>query len=106
MSAQTAVACSDDGVPIHYDVNGTGSPALVFVHGWVCDRHYWDGQAAPFAPRHTIVRLDLAGHGASGRNRVRWTVPAFGQDVAAVIKNLGLKKVVLNGPSMAGGAAV
>lgn len=26
-------AISADGVPIHYDVNGNGRPALVFVHG-------------------------------------------------------------------------
>jgi pimeloyl-ACP methyl ester carboxylesterase len=51
------------------------------------------------------VSLDLAGHGASGRERTQWTIPAFGQDVAAVVKQLGLECVVLIGHSM-GGAVI
>src|SRR5438552_2156203 len=37
-----AVARSGDGVPIDYTVEGRGEPALVFVHCWNCDRHFWD----------------------------------------------------------------
>ena len=42
MHAQSHVAISADGLPIHYDVQGNGGIALVFVHGWCCDRRYWD----------------------------------------------------------------
>jgi len=35
---------SFDGVPISYKVCGEGSPALIFVHGWCCDRTYWKYQ--------------------------------------------------------------
>jgi pimeloyl-ACP methyl ester carboxylesterase len=102
MPTQEHVAISTDGVPIHYDVQGTGVPALVFVHGWCCDRHYWDGQRDYFAPRYTVVCLDLAGHGASGHDRTQWTVPAFGQDIVAVVAQLGLEQVVLIGHSLGG----
>ena len=104
MNVQSNVAISVDGVPIHYDVQGNGPIALVFVHGWCCDRHYWDRQVSHF-PHYTVVTLDLAGHGASGRDRARWTMPAFGQDVVAVVEQLGLKQVVLIGHSM-GGAVI
>ena len=97
---------SADGIPIHYDVQGCGSPTLLFVHGWCCDRHVWDGQVGHFAPRYTVARLDLAGHGASGRNRARWTMEAFGGDVAAVVEQLGLDQVVLIGHSMGGAVIV
>ena len=102
MNVQSQVASSVDGVSIHFDVQGNGATALVFVHGWCCNRHYWEGQAGHFSPDYTVVTLDLAGHGESGHNRTRWSVPAFGKDVAAVVEQLGLDQVVLIGHSMGG----
>ena len=105
MNTQSNVAISADGVPIHYDVRGSGATALVFVHGWCGNRHFWDRQVSHF-PHYTVVTLDLAGHGASGRDRARWTMPAFGQDVVAVVEQLGLEQVVLIGHSMGGAVIV
>jgi len=102
MDAQSHVTLSADGVPIHYDVQGNGAPALVFVHSWCCNRHYWDRQVDHFSPHYTVVRLDLAGHGASGRDRTQWTMGAFGQDVVAVVEHLRLAQVVLIGHAMSG----
>jgi len=93
---------SADGVMIHYEAHGQGEPALVFVHGWSCDRGYWSSQMEHFGKTHRVVAIDLAGHGASGLNRTDWTIPAFGEDVAAVVNKLGLTKVVLIGHSMGG----
>jgi pimeloyl-ACP methyl ester carboxylesterase len=95
------VARSYDGIPIVFEVDGTGAPPIVLVHGWSCDRSYWRGQAE-LAERHLIVTIDLAGHGESGAGRGSWTMPAFGQDVAAVVRRLGLEDVVLVGHSMGG----
>jgi pimeloyl-ACP methyl ester carboxylesterase len=97
-----AVARSSDGVPIHYTDQGKGEPALVFIHCWTCDRHLWDAQVSVLAKDHRVVALNLAGHGDSGRGRRDWTIPAFGDDVKAVVEKLGLKKVVLIGSSMGG----
>jgi pimeloyl-ACP methyl ester carboxylesterase len=96
---------SFDGVPIRYDSRGSGKTALVFVHCWSSDRHLWDGQAPAFARDHRVVTLDLAGHGESGRGRKAWTIYAFGEDVAAVVRALSLERVVLVGHSM-GGAVI
>jgi pimeloyl-ACP methyl ester carboxylesterase len=63
------LAISADGVPIHYEVHGTGLPALVFVHGWTCDRSYWGRQIGHFARKYQVVAVDLAGHGESGLDR-------------------------------------
>ena len=100
------VAHSTDGVPVHYEVGGAGTPALVFVHGWSCDRTYWRHQASHFAARHQVVAVDLAGHGASGVGRDSWTMPAFGEDVVAVVEQLGLEDMVLVGHSMGGDVIV
>jgi pimeloyl-ACP methyl ester carboxylesterase len=101
-SPTTSVVRSADKVPIAYDVRGTGSTALVFVHGWSCDRTYWAEQLPYFAERYTVVSLDLAGHGESGAGRKSWTIPSYGNDVAAVVKALRLKHVILIGHSMGG----
>jgi len=89
-------------VPIRYQVQGEGEPALVFVHGWCCDRSYWDAQVDYFARNYKVVAVDLAGHGESGLGREAWTITAFGEDVVAVIEKLDLRKVVLIGHSMGG----
>jgi pimeloyl-ACP methyl ester carboxylesterase len=101
----TGYATAPDGVRIAYDAyetNGAGKPALVFVHGWSCDRSYWKNQLEPFSRQFRIVTVDLAGHGESGIGRKDWTIASFGGDVAAVVKKLGLDRVILIGHSMGG----
>jgi pimeloyl-ACP methyl ester carboxylesterase len=94
------IASSPDGIALAYEVHGAGAPALVFVHGWSCDRSYWRNQLGHFAQSHRVVALDLAGHGESGAGRRDWTMSAFGRDVTAVVDHLGLDDAVLIGHSM------
>ncbi|MFC2038228.1 alpha/beta fold hydrolase [Chloroflexota bacterium] len=94
---------SADGISIEYQVTGSGEPALVFVHGFCCDKSYWEAQVPYFARQYRMVTIDLAGHGESGTGRQTWSSAAFGSDVVAVIKELNLEKVVLVGHSMGGG---
>jgi pimeloyl-ACP methyl ester carboxylesterase len=96
-----------DGTSIHYRVYGQGEPAIVFIHGWSCDSGYWDPQLNPFAQRYTVVTLDLAGHGRSEQSRRKdWSMANFGADVAAVIRDAELGRVVLVGSSMGGAVAL
>jgi pimeloyl-ACP methyl ester carboxylesterase len=70
----TQFTTSPDGIPIAYETRGQGAPALVFVHGWSCDRTYWAGQLEPLSRDYRVVAIDLAGHGESGvgRENGRW----------------------------------
>ena len=95
-------AVSADGVAITFETMGAGASALVFVHGWSCDRSYWSNQLEPFAERHQVVTIDLGGHGASGLGRVDYTMAAFGEDVAAVVRALDVQEAILVGHSMGG----
>jgi pimeloyl-ACP methyl ester carboxylesterase/ketosteroid isomerase-like protein len=105
-NAREGTVPSSDGVPIRYRVMGQGRPALVFVHCWTCDQHFWDASLDRFTRDYTVVTLDLAGHGASGRDRKQWTIAAFADDVKAVVEKLGLERVVLVGHSMGGPVAL
>jgi pimeloyl-ACP methyl ester carboxylesterase len=102
LCGQTFTTPSFDGTPVVYEVHGEGAPALVFVHGWSCDRSYWRGQLEPFSRRYKVVAIDLAGHGASGTGRKNYTIESFGADVATVVKKLNLQHVILIGHSMGG----
>jgi pimeloyl-ACP methyl ester carboxylesterase len=104
--APTPTAKSADGMRIAYEVHGTGDIAVVLVHGWSCDRTYFVGQVDQLAKKYQVVALDLAGHGESSLGRKNSTIDSFGQDVAAVVKQLKLKRVVLVGHSMGGDVVV
>jgi pimeloyl-ACP methyl ester carboxylesterase len=97
---------SADGTRIAYQALGAGDTALVFIHGWSCDSSYWKPQLSAFARSHRVVTVDLAGHGASAVRRDGWSIPAFGEDVAAVIRALPQRRVILIGHSMGGPIAL
>lgn len=96
---------SKDGVNISCHSEGDGEPALVFVHGWSCDKSYWENQLKVFSPKYKVVAVDLAGHGESGATRKNYTMEMFGEDVASVVNKLNLNSVILIGHSM-GGAVI
>ncbi len=93
---------SPDGVPIVYEVQGDGPETLVFIHGWTCNRSHWRGQIQVFSGRYRTIAIDLGGHGESGQDRTEWTMPAFAQDVVAVMDEEQVARAVLVGHSMGG----
>lgn len=98
----TATASGSGGVPIAYEIAGSGDTALIFVHGWSCDRSYWREQVTPFSGEYLVVTMDLGGHGESPPSRDDWTIESFGEDVAAVAAAVDAKQIVLIGHSMSG----
>lgn len=96
---------SKDGVDITYSVKGESDIALVFVHGWSCDKSYWKNKVNELTKDFKVVTVDLAGHGSSGIGRENYSINLFGEDVASVINFLELDKVILIGHSM-GGAVI
>jgi len=95
-----------DGVTIVYSAAGAGEPALVFIHGGLADRTFWDGQLKAFAGRYRVLALDLAGHGESGTNRQKWGIPEFAADVRAVVEAEKPKRVIVIGNSLGGPVAI
>ncbi len=97
---------AEDGVSIVYSTAGTGDPALVFIHGGLANRSFWEGQLREFAGLHRVIALDLPGHGESGLNRKKWGIPEFGADVKAVIEAEKLKNIIIFGNSLGGPVAI
>jgi pimeloyl-ACP methyl ester carboxylesterase len=97
---------ADDGLSLVCEVRGQGELALAFLHGWCGDREYWKHQVDAFAGDYRVVTLDQAGHGESGKDRKSWSAAGLAGDVEAVVKGLGLKRVILVGHSMGGPVAL
>jgi pimeloyl-ACP methyl ester carboxylesterase len=95
-------ATSSDGLQISYTDQGSGEIALVFVHGWSCDKSYWKNQVPEFSKKYRVVTVDYGGHGNSGTKRENFTINSFGDDVVAVVDKLDLDNVILIGHSMGG----
>ena len=93
---------SFDGLEIAYEARGTGEPALVFIHGWCCNRGHWAEQMAVFGAERRVVAIDLAGHGESGNEREEWGISGLARDVEAVVEHLGIERAILVGHSMGG----
>lgn len=93
---------SGDSVQIFYSSKGRGDTCLLLVHGWGIHHGYWQAQQDYFATRYQVVAIDLPGFGKSGNGRKQWSVEAYGKDVLGVIRELGLKHVILVGHSMSG----
>jgi pimeloyl-ACP methyl ester carboxylesterase len=95
-----------DGVEIVYSAAGAGEPALLFIHGGLADRTFYDAQIKAFAGHHRVIALDLPGHGESGTNRKKWGLPEFGADVKAVVDAENPKRVIIMGNSLGGPVAI
>lgn len=89
-----------DGATIYYECAGSGAPALVLIHGLTCALDDWSGQVAHFARAHTVVSLDLRGHGRSAGFSGGFDMPTMSADVAALLEALDLGPAVLAGHSM------
>jgi pimeloyl-ACP methyl ester carboxylesterase len=105
-ATEERVVYSKDEVPITYTMYGNGEPVLIFVHGWSSNRSVWRKQVPFFEKKYTVVTMDLAGYGTSGKQRKEYTPQSFGEDISAVVRAMNKRKVILIGHSMSGNAII
>src|SRR5258708_34790357 len=93
------------GVRLAYEASGTGEPAMLFVHGWCCDRSYFAPQSRHFAAGHRVAALDLRGHGASDRpepDHGNYGIETLAGDALTVARDAGFALPVVVGHSLGG----
>jgi len=89
-----------DGVEIAYDDVGSGVP-VAFIHGFPHDRTLWAPQLGALVDRARCIAPDLRGFGESSRNGP-FTIDQFADDVATLLRMLGIERAVVAGLSMGG----
>jgi pimeloyl-ACP methyl ester carboxylesterase len=85
---------------IDHVVTGSGSPPIVFVHGFGCSRTDWQAQVAHFSPWHTTVSVDLPGHGETPAPTGTSSIERCGAEVAELLRALALPPAILVGHSL------
>src|SRR5258708_35955954 len=90
-----------DNARVHYESYGTGSEAIVFIHGWSCDLTFWRGQA-PLYRKHRALLIDLPGHGKSDKPVIAYPAEHMARGVEAAMRDAGVERAVLVGHSLGG----
>ncbi len=85
---------------IHHVASGNG-PCVTLVHGVGADLRSWDEVTRHLEPHFTVVRLDLRGHGRSGRITA-CTLDDLASDVRRVWDARGIAQSHLAGFSLGG----
>lgn len=121
------------GAPHVYELSETPQPAdcLVFIHGWLLSRHYWQPVIQRLAPDYRCLAYDLRGFGDSAqvsKQRDTWpaalasgsgsdrmdpkrpdsdySLAAYAADLGALLETLQLQQVWLLGHSLGGSIAL
>jgi pimeloyl-ACP methyl ester carboxylesterase len=94
-----------NGIGLAYEVVGDGKP-VVLLHGGFGSSEMYGFDLDAFGKSHTAVAVDLQSHGRSpAANRpMRWE--AMADDIAALVKQLGLAPAAVVGYSLGGGVAL
>lgn len=94
-----------DGVEIFYkDWGNRNANVLYFHHGWPLSSDDWDAQLLYFLEKgYRVVAHDRRGHGRSSQVWDGHDMDHYADDVAAVVKHLGIKKAIHIGHSTGGG---
>lgn len=98
---------NSNGVRINVKDQGSGSPAVVFLHYWGGSSATWDAVVSALPCQFRLVRPDLRGWGESQElttpaTSLGYGLSDFAADIMAVIESLELKEYVLAGHSMGG----
>ncbi len=100
---KNTVKISLNSITLYVELVGTGPP-LLLLHGFTGNRQTWQPLVPALAARHTLVMVDLIGHGASDApaDPARYAIEQCVADLLALLDYLHLAQIDLCGYSMGG----
>lgn len=105
-SVPTAGRYADvNGLHLYYATQGSGRP-LILLHGGLGTGDMFGPVRAELAAQHQVITPDLQGHGRTADIDRPLDVRLMADDIAALIRQLGLDKPDLVGYSLGGGVAL
>ena len=84
-----------------YSEAGDG-PAVLLIHGWACDRSFWEKQIAALSGVCRVIAPDLRGHGSSSVPEGGYSLAGLAEDIRSMCHDLEAAPFVLVGHSMGG----
>ena len=87
---------------LHYRVDGSAGPWLIFCNSLGTELTMWDAQVAGLEDGFRILRYDRRGHGGSGAPAGPYTMDDLGGDVLALMDALDIGRAHFCGLSIGG----
>lgn len=105
VAAGSGFAPSSEGLRIHYEIFGAGEP-IVLMAGGFGDSQSMLQVIGPLSRERQVIAIDLEGHGRTALRDTPMTHEKLGDDVAAVLRHLGIDRADVGGYSHGGDAAI
>ena len=93
-----------NGIKYYYEITGSGEP-LLLLHGGLGSTDMFKPILPAFSKHRQVIAIDLQGHGRTALGTRKFDLPDMGDDIAAVLKELGYQNVDVLGYSFGGGVA-
>jgi pimeloyl-ACP methyl ester carboxylesterase len=94
-----------NGVKMYYEIHGTGLP-LVVLHGAFMTIGAMGAIVAALAEARQVIAVELQGHGRTADIDRPLSYEQMSDDVAALLRHLGIERADVFGYSMGGGVAL
>jgi pimeloyl-ACP methyl ester carboxylesterase len=96
---------SVNGLQLYYEVHGAGEP-LILLHGGLGAIQMFGEVLASLAQNRQVIAVDLQAHGRTADIDRELRFELMADDIAALIKHLGLEEAGVMGYSLGGGVAL
>lgn len=97
---------SFEGVRMNYEAFGSGSRALVLLHGWGGSAESWIPVTRDFQRDFRVIAVDFPGFGRSPEPPTGWSVDEYARLTAAFIRSLNAERISLIAHSFGGRVAL
>jgi len=94
-----------NGLSMYYEIHGAGEP-LVLLHGAFMTVEAWGDFLTGLAKTRRVVAVELQGHGRTADIDRPFSFEQFADDVAALMRHIGVAKADILGYSLGGGVAL
>ena len=94
-----------NGLDLYYEIHGQGAP-LVLLHGGVNPSEMFGAPLLEMAKTRKVIAVHLQGHGLTKDTDRPWSFEASADDIAALLKQLGIQKASVMGYSYGAGVAL
>ncbi len=85
------------------------APTLVFIHGWLLSRHYWEPLTEKLRENFSCLSYDLRGFGSSRLQESdshEYSLQAYANDLERLLDDRGIDRAWLVGHSLGGSIAL